>query len=513
MRCFAPPIRKPDSKEPEKAQGPRAVQAKRESRLATAAGRGAIEAAARRNGLPARLRQGIEALSGIAMDDVRVHRHSSEPARFGALAFTRGSDIHLGSGQERHLPHEAWHVVQQKRGQVKATEQLNGAGLNAEEALEAEADRMGAAAATNRSTPPSGLRQAGASLPIVQRMVFSAGKWLTKLPGYSKVVKEHIDKPEKYQMRDNSCPDDEVVHLIDMSKKYLLGERHGSGEWERQTAFWSVPKMREGIKAMPREKDDFLGIFVKPVKPEAQPFESSHAFLVGACLLAQVYLNDVCSPRTKANFHYYPNYFRKILNTAMKWAKQIEIALPQYQEFAKRFDRWKKLVPQKPDLLEIHAFGKKCDSTYAVDASLLSTYLLAASVRLDQVTTSKKGKASAISMVQLDLDAADELRGFIPGMVAELQDIMDIPKGYESSRVAKAAAKDTERATAYEPLTAANPARERAMVTNLTAAAPPLLVQLGDAHVDNMAKVVKASVPIHCDAKGGLEGVTRRPQQ
>ena len=32
-----------------------------------------------------------------------------------------GQDIHIGPGQEQHLPHEAWHVVQQKRNRVKPT--------------------------------------------------------------------------------------------------------------------------------------------------------------------------------------------------------------------------------------------------------------------------------------------------------------------------------------------------------------------------------------------------------
>ena len=41
-------------------------------------------------------------------------------------AYTQGSDIHLGPGQEQHLPHEAWHVVQQKQGRVTATTQMKG---------------------------------------------------------------------------------------------------------------------------------------------------------------------------------------------------------------------------------------------------------------------------------------------------------------------------------------------------------------------------------------------------
>ena len=60
----------------------------------------------------------MEAMSGIALDDVRIKRNSPEAARLGALAYARGSEIHLGPGQEKHLPHEAWHVVQQKQGRV-----------------------------------------------------------------------------------------------------------------------------------------------------------------------------------------------------------------------------------------------------------------------------------------------------------------------------------------------------------------------------------------------------------
>jgi hypothetical protein len=91
-------------------------------------------------GLPPRLRAGVEGLSGIAMDDVRVHRNSAEPAKLGALAFTRGAEIHLGPGQDEHLPHEAWHVVQQKQGRVQATTQMKGAAINTDVTLEHEAD-------------------------------------------------------------------------------------------------------------------------------------------------------------------------------------------------------------------------------------------------------------------------------------------------------------------------------------------------------------------------------------
>ncbi|MGK6355769.1 DUF4157 domain-containing protein [Sphingomonas sp. DT-207] len=110
---------------------------------------GLIRAAAAPNhtGLPDRLKRSIETLSGMTMDDVRVHRDSASPSRIGAHAFAQGSDIHLAPGQERHLPHEAWHVVQQKRGRVRMTARLEGGPpINDDAGLEHEAEVMGARA-------------------------------------------------------------------------------------------------------------------------------------------------------------------------------------------------------------------------------------------------------------------------------------------------------------------------------------------------------------------------------
>lgn len=97
-----------------------------------------------KTGLPDNLKTGIENLSGLAMDDVRVHRNSDKPAQLNAHAYAQGTNIHLAPGQEQHLPHEAWHVVQQKQGRVKATRQLRGkVAMNDDAGLEREADVMG----------------------------------------------------------------------------------------------------------------------------------------------------------------------------------------------------------------------------------------------------------------------------------------------------------------------------------------------------------------------------------
>ncbi len=115
-------------------------------------------------GLPDNLKTGIENLSGYQMDDVKVHYNSDKPAQLQAHAYAQGTDIHLGGGQEKHLLHEAWHVVQQKQGRVKPTMQMKGkVNVNDDSGLEKEADVMGAKAikSINKET----LNQNSASSP------------------------------------------------------------------------------------------------------------------------------------------------------------------------------------------------------------------------------------------------------------------------------------------------------------------------------------------------------------
>lgn len=124
-----------------------------------------VQRQANTTGLPDTLKAGVENLSGYSLDDVRVHYNSAQPAQLQAHAYAQGTDIHVAPGQEQHLPHEAWHVVQQKQGRVRATRQLKGLALNDDEGLEREADRMGAQAA----------RHPGAASPQPAQQAATAG--------------------------------------------------------------------------------------------------------------------------------------------------------------------------------------------------------------------------------------------------------------------------------------------------------------------------------------------------
>jgi hypothetical protein len=109
-----------------------------------------------RTGIPDNLKAGIESLSGISMDNVNVHYNSPQPAQLNALAYARGSDIHVAPGQEQHVPHEAWHVVQQTQGRVRPTLQMKrGVPGNDDAGLEHEADVMGAKALARTGRQPA----------------------------------------------------------------------------------------------------------------------------------------------------------------------------------------------------------------------------------------------------------------------------------------------------------------------------------------------------------------------
>jgi len=147
-------------------------------------------------GLPDNLKSGIENLSGYSMDDVKVHYNSSKPAQLQAHAYAQGTDIHLAPGQEKHLPHEAWHVVQQKQGRVKPTRQLKSkVNINDDVGLEKEADVMGNKALevrSNTKTQPKNTNTLENN--FVQRKIIGQPKiYETKDGNYKETIKNFLE--------------------------------------------------------------------------------------------------------------------------------------------------------------------------------------------------------------------------------------------------------------------------------------------------------------------------------
>jgi hypothetical protein len=113
--------------------------------------------------MPAAVQAKMESAFGVDFSAVRIHP-GSQAAAIGALAFTRGTDIHFAPGQYRPhegrgqeiLGHELAHVVQQSQGRVHATTQAMGLAINDDPALEREADEKGRRAAAQASITNTG---------------------------------------------------------------------------------------------------------------------------------------------------------------------------------------------------------------------------------------------------------------------------------------------------------------------------------------------------------------------
>ena len=136
--------------------------------------------------LPDGIKKSVENLSGYDMSDVKVHYNSARPEQVGAYAYTQGTEIHLGTGQEKHLPHEAWHVVQQKQGRVgEGTIHTKGLTVNDDHGLEREADKMGEKLVSGGSDRQHGDARKGGmgSAPVLQ-MQKKGEKKQQKAEGY-----------------------------------------------------------------------------------------------------------------------------------------------------------------------------------------------------------------------------------------------------------------------------------------------------------------------------------------
>ena len=173
-----------------------------------------------KTGLPDRLKAGVEHLSGVSMDDVRVHYNSSKPAPLQALAYTQGTEIHVGPGQEKHLPHEAWHAAQQKQGRVKPTIQAKAVAINDDADLEKEADVMGAKAMQMKTTQRQGNLEEEESLHGMLEPVRPETALLTReASSYGAQALNARSAPIQRTPVEKS--DDDITYRVDLSVDFL----------------------------------------------------------------------------------------------------------------------------------------------------------------------------------------------------------------------------------------------------------------------------------------------------
>jgi hypothetical protein len=202
-------------------------------------------------GLPDNLKTGMENLSAMSLDDVKVHRNSDKPAQLQAHAFAQGADIHLGPGQEKHLPHEAWHVVQQKQGRVKPTLQMQGnVNVNDDAALEKEADVMGMKAISSDMSSSTNQLKSKTANTVVQRVEIGA-----EIIGLSHVVRKNGESLFEGEEVDEVTNQDAI--LIETSDK--LRSRRGPNQELFNAADEGGEHVYRWFRVLQVNDDDYRG--------------------------------------------------------------------------------------------------------------------------------------------------------------------------------------------------------------------------------------------------------------
>ena len=463
------------------------------------------------SGLPTGLKAGVERLSGFTMDDVVVHRNSPEPAERGALAFTRGTDIHLAANEERHLPHEAWHVVQQKQGRVRPPAQLKTAAISEDAALEAEADRMGQVALV--ATPDTDrlnlqVRKPSGD-PVIQPKLTWKGSLLPESKNFSPVSLRFIKSPESFLLRDDITPQEKLIHILNMRHKYLLGEVHGSGVWEKETKPWNVAKMTEGYKNIPHEPDDTSRIFDVPWDPvrmpDGQALESSHPFLFVSLMQARDNIEELLNVMQTSTDDSTPQDWITWVRGSLASLADIRVLYDYYKDFLQTFETRFKRTLRDPATKSFRAVPHRLNLILSVSTRLRNAYwqgwtkgselfdLTTAITQIDALIRDprppKKGWSAPVAAT------IRKRLGFFVEVAKDVASI--IAKDQQETRTLNEIMTNPNPVKRPDIMPALNPIRERSMAANITAAAPPLLVQLGAAHVDPVAKLVGAdAVPI-----------------
>lgn len=233
-----------------------------------------------KTGMPDGLISGLEKLSGMDLSDIKVHYNSDKPAQLNAHAYAQGQEIFLGPGKEQHLPHEAWHIVQQKQGRVRPTKEVTklGAGqssngkdsgkekVNDDPGLEREADVMGEKALrignaeTTKTEPPRGNKKESpkkGAEGISQRVVKSKGK-----KGH-KVYYSTLDKTQTFATKLEAKNHEAQIKAdrklgTKAGMKNSLKRNRTENRGDTFTGRWTKKLKHRGPRSMKLEKDPQL---------------------------------------------------------------------------------------------------------------------------------------------------------------------------------------------------------------------------------------------------------------
>jgi len=471
----------------------------------------ATPAAPSRSNLPGWIKAGTERLSGLSMDDVRVHHDSAEPAKLGALAFTRGSDIHLGPGQERHLPHEAWHVVQQKQGRVAATRQLKGMALNDQPSLEAEADRMGGQLGATFAVPASHRLREARATEIVQRTVMWGNQLYTTPPPFTPVATPLIESEHLYYMRDDCWFFQGKIHIIDSINYYILGDDHKASRFNKVWMNWkSVPHMREDLTEVPGDKGSFLatlGVEDRDPADTVLPLESAPVNSLQACLNVLNAINGLMKRAGKKGFLIKgtnPLKDSDFMDQRDEAAFIDVLAVLDPKMYSAYF---KKNKPDSPYYQYLKLYHDNLKGKYLAGLKEISNAFN--EIYNNLLDPKFAFHPDAPANLAPEFARISKGRAVLKDMILDLSKVVGITA---ASSEGKAMAKMAAPKAAYDPkqTNILMNVRDKDMADNVRARKPPLLVMVGNDHVTEIASKVPGAIPVPLGTD--FEVVTQYPK-
>lgn len=166
-----------------------------------------------KSGMPEAVQTKMEGSFGTDFSNVNIHENDNSATQMGALAYTRGNNVHFAPGQynpgsqkgQELLGHELTHVVQQRAGRVTPTRQGKGMPVNDSPSLEKEADVLGAKAAQGKSAVVNG-----------------KGNGIQKANDLSSVP---ADNKKKTKIATTSISQSNTLaDLFDLTKNYVIDE-------------------------------------------------------------------------------------------------------------------------------------------------------------------------------------------------------------------------------------------------------------------------------------------------
>ena len=434
-----------------------------------------------RTGLPERLKAGVESQSGLAMDDVRVHRNSPEPAQ------ARRARLYPG---QRHPSRPRPGAASAARGLARRPAEAGPGEADAADegswalcddaGLEAEADRMsptiesgsGAAIGPNILRPPN-------SPAVVQRAIMHKGVWLTKYlddaaSPYSKTVQYYNNLAKKFVLRDLCVTTATPAHLLEEGKRYLLGQNHGDqARWVADTSAWSVSKLLEGCVHFAADQ---------PI-PESTAFagtskdfrgENAFPFTLQGLLYANTYLNPVTEKKMVKHWAVVPWQYMELCGVVKALIKLSK----DYQTHVKG----NPAVVSAEQQLTLQ-FSQAYTTSYVGKLSKLDNNLVTLGITTKGHNIEAIGRAS---------EAVRTNSEFISEMIETLKKIIGISDDTrEGKQVAAAVGRSsTNSRAAFKSL---NPRRDEDIAAHAKGAPTPLLVSLGDSHVKGVAKHLSGS--------------------